>query len=162
VGKSTGARDLVVGHSPSKELRVEDESGDGVLDMDAALLDVEVRETRMKLADPLLEKRVGKLDRHESHIEYVVTEEVVRPGEQLYVLGEVVRVALQAGDGGYRGVRGSPTLSGPDAPLLVYAGTERGLLDELGAEDRALGLVIALATGACVVLGAAVVGLAAL
>jgi hypothetical protein len=162
MGKSSGTRDLVLGKSPSKELRVEDESGDGVLQLDEALLDVEVHETRMKDADRRLEELVGELERHEAHQHYLVTEEIVKPGEPLYVLGEVVSVSMHASEGAYRSVRGSPTLAGSGAPLLVYSGTERGLLEEMRAEERGLGLVFQLAACAAIVLAVIVVGLAAL
>lgn len=142
-GKNTSTRELHV-LRPRDDLEVVDDSGEGVLHLANAVLDVEVRKLTMKLAPPRFEERGIVLARHADHVSYTVEERVIRDGEALYVLGEVSNVTLQHDERSYRAVRGSPTLGSADAsPVLVFAGDERGLVATVAAESRhANGLAI--------------------
>lgn len=160
VGKRTETRSVHQSYQP-RELTVSDESGEGRLDLGHVLVDGEVRTRRLTEWTDTLTRRTGPLDRHPSHICYVVTEQVLRPGELLYVLGEVIDVQMRGSEQGYRAVRGAPTLGGAEAPLVIYAGTERGLLGELQAERVGLGVLLAVALGSLALLGGATAWLAA-
>src|SRR5262249_15237752 len=64
---------------------------------------------------------------------------------------------------GYRSVRGSPTLGGTDvAPVLVYAGDERGLVGSLAVEARAANSLFVIAACASFSLAALLIYLASL
>lgn len=160
-GKNTSTRELLV-IRPHADLEVVDDSGEGVLHLDNAVLDVEVRKLTMKLAPPRFAERGIVLDRHPDHVSYQVEERIIRDGEPLYVLGEVSNVTLQHDERSYRAVRGSPTLGSADAPpVLVFAGDERGLVASVAAEARhANGLAIL--AGAVLALLAAATGWLAL
>lgn len=119
------------------EVGVTDESGDGTLDLRRSILDVELREQRLRALSPRYAERGVVVSMHPRHIEYVVKESVIKDGESLFVFGDVSGIALQSDEGGYRTVRGSPTLGGADAaPVLVYSGSQRGLVDMLSREAR--------------------------
>jgi hypothetical protein len=160
VGKSTSTQSLHTSIEPA-QIVVSDESGDGRLDLSNALVDGEVRTLRQKEPPDGLERRTGALSRHPSHVHYIVTEQILRPGEALYVFGEVTQIEMHGSEEGYRAVRGSPTLGGADAPLLVYAGTERGLVGELNGEHAGLGIVLSAALGSLAMLLVATAWLAA-
>lgn len=160
-GKNTNTRELLA-IRPQDDLEVVDDSGEGVLHLANAVLDVEVRKLNMKQAPPRFEERGIVLDRHSEHVAYQVEERFIRDGEPLYVLGEVSDVTLQHDERSYRAVRGSPTLGSADAPpVLVFAGDERGLVASVAAEARhANGLAIL--AGAALALLAAATGWLAL
>lgn len=160
-GKNTSTRELLVVR-PRADLEVVDDSGEGVLHLENAVLDVEVRKLTMKLAPPRFAERGIVLDLHPDHVSYQVEERIIRDGEPLYVLGEVSNVTLQHDERSYRAVRGSPTLGSADAPpVLVFAGDERGLVASVAAEARhANGLAIL--AGAVLALLAAATGWLAL
>ena len=160
VGKSTQSRSLHHSIVPN-EIAVSDESGDGRLDLTNSIVDGEVRKLTTREPVRALVDRAGPLERHESHTQYVATETVLLSGAPLYVLGEVAQIEMKGSEEGYRSVRGSPTLGGADAPLLVYAGSERGLVDALSAEHSSLGLVLSCALGSLAMLLAAIAWLAA-
>ncbi len=128
-----------------KKLSVTDESGEGRPEMRLAVSDIDVLTTR---DDARILARYPKLERHDRHKHYTVEERFIMPGEQLYILGEVVTLDMQASDRGYRSVRGAPTLGGQDGPLLVYAGSEAGLLEQIVAEGRRLSVLRTVALGA--------------
>lgn len=160
-GKNTSTRELLV-IRPQPDLEVVDDSGEGVLHLDNAILDVEVRKLTMALAPPRFAERGIELERHPEHVSYEVEERVIRDGEPLYVLGEVSNVTLQQDERSYRAVRGSPTLGSADTPpVVVFAGDERGLVASVAAEARhANGLAIL--AGAVLALLAAATGWLAL
>lgn len=160
VGKNQQRRNLYASTLPL-EIVVTDESGDGRLDLSNALVDCEVRTLLEKELPAAVERRTGALARHESHRQYEVTEQVLATDAPLYVLGEVTHLEMHGGEAGYRAVRGAPTLGGSDAPLLVYAGSERGLIEELRVEHTALGIALVGAAGSLAMLLAAIAWLAA-
>jgi hypothetical protein len=143
-------------------LEIVDESGDGVLQLGSALLDVEVNRATYRDAPPRLEARGVTLERHPAHINYKVEERVIYEGDPLYVMGEVSQLELHSGgEGGYRSVRGSPTLGGADMPpVLVFAGDERGLVELLEREARGEHRLAVFAACAAGLLSAAVTFLA--
>lgn len=136
---------------PREELRVVDESGEGILHLGCAILDVEVRKASFKEVPPRLAQMGKELTKHPNHIAYNVEERVIHAGEQLYVLGDVSDVSLQADESaGYRAVRGSPTLGGAsNPPLLVFSGDERGLVSLLESEAKAAHRLAIVAAGMC-------------
>jgi hypothetical protein len=136
---------------PHEELRVVDESGEGVLHLGCAILDVEVRKAAFKDVPPRLVQMGKQLTKHANHLNYHVEERVIHEGEQLYVLGDVSDVQLHADESaGYRAVRGSPTLGGAsNPPLLVFSGDERGLVSLLESEAKAAHRLAIVAAGMC-------------
>jgi hypothetical protein len=136
---------------PHEELRVVDESGEGVLHLGCAILDVEVRKAAFKEAPPRVLQAGMTLTKHPSHMQYHVEERVIHDGEQLYVFGDVSDVSLHAdATAGYRAVRGSPTLGGTATPpLLVFSGDERGLVSSLEGEAKAAHRLAIAAAGMC-------------
>ena len=135
-GKSTTTVDRVVTRNRDA-VRISDESGHGTLDLRHAVLDLSTHEQSWVSSVPGLGARRVELTPQPGHQRFEVTEKVIRPGEELYVLGEVSGMTLSPSELGYRTVAGSPTLGGSHAPLLVYAGTERGLVDALEREAAA-------------------------
>jgi hypothetical protein len=118
-------------------VRVSDESGYGTLDLRHAVLDLSTHEKSWVSSVPGLDARQVALAPQGGHQRFEVTEKVIRPGEELYVFGEVSGMTLSPSEHGYRTVAGSPTLGGSHAPLLVYAGTARGLVEALEREANA-------------------------
>jgi hypothetical protein len=144
----------------SRELDVVDESGEGVLHLEHAVLDVDVRRVSFGGVPRRLAEEGVKLERHENHVAYVVEERAVEDGEALWVLGEVSGLTLRADESGYRSVRGSPSLGGEGVPpVLVFAGDERGLVASLRREAR-VATALAVLAASCAV--AAVVSTALL
>lgn len=136
-GKSTG-RLLHHVVRPRDTVRVTDESGEGVLDLKTAVLDVYHHSRSFKELPASLAKRIPPMTLHKAHVGFVIEERLIFEGERLYVLGDVTGMTLQAtGEGGYRSVRGAPTLGGSGTPpLLVYSGDERGLVKTLDRDAR--------------------------
>jgi hypothetical protein len=146
---------------PSRELDVVDESGEGVLHLEHAVLDVDVRRASFDGVPPRLAAAGVKLERHENHVAYVVEERVVEDGEALWVLGEVSGLTLRPDESGYRSVRGSPSLGGEGVPpVLVFAGDERGLVASLRREAR-VASALAIFAASCAVAAAVATGLLA-
>ncbi len=147
-GKNTSTRELCV-FRPTNELEVVDESGDGVLDLSHAIVDVELRKVSVQDLAARYAERGVVVERHPNHVTYQVEERVIRDGEPLYVFGHVSGLELRSAEQGYRSVRGAPRLGGADnPPVLVYAGDERGLVASLSREARtanSLAVVAALA-----------------
>jgi hypothetical protein len=161
-GKNTRSIERLVFRG-SDELEVVDESGDGVLDLSHAILDVETRKVSLPELSPRYAERGITLDRQINHLTYKIEERVIRAGEPLYVFGDVSGIALKASEEGYRSVRGSPTLGGTDvAPVLVHAGDERGLVASLAVEARAANSMVVIAACASFSLTALLVYLASL
>ncbi len=122
---------------PRDTLEVVDESGDGVLQLGNAVLDVELRTATFKEAPPRVAESGLILSRHPHHMRYIVEERVIAVDERLYVLGDITNVALRPDESGYRSVRGSPTLGDAlSPPVLVHAGDARGLVRALENEAR--------------------------
>jgi hypothetical protein len=161
-GKNTALVERGV-HRAVDELDVVDESGDGRIDLRRSILDVELRKLTLKDLSPRYAERGIVPERHPNHVAYVVEERVIRDGDPLYVFGDVSDIALRANEGGYRAVRGAPTLGGTDvAPVLVYAGDERSLVATLTAEARVAHGMAVLAGLASVALTASLAYLASL
>lgn len=131
-----------------RQLHVADESGEGVLDLRHAVLDVKVDELTCDELPPSFAAHGVHLPRHEHHASWSVEERAIADGERLFVLGEVSAVNVRPDGVGYRSVVGSPLLGGAGVPpVVVFSGDERGLLATLRAEGRfTLGLAIGCAT----------------
>ena len=143
------------------DLAVVDESGEGRLDLSNAVLDVEQRTLTMPALSPRYLERGISLLPHPNHVNYIVKEWVIKDGEPLYVFGDVSDISLQASEGGYRTVRGAPTLGGKDAaPVLVHSGDERGLVQLLTREARVANSFAVVAACVCTALGATLIALA--
>jgi hypothetical protein len=135
-GKSTSKQQLLVSRQRN-DVGVADESGEGTLDLQRSILEVELRQQAFKTLSPRYAQRGIVPSIHPRHVQYIVEERVIKDGEPLFVFGDVSGIALQSDEGGYRTVRGSPTLGGADAaPVLVYAGSQRGLVGMLTREAR--------------------------
>lgn len=159
-GKNSSSRTLLH-HRQGDELTVTDESGEGVLHLAPAVLDVERRKVTVEELPRRYAREGIVVERHAKHESYTVEEQVIRDGEALYVFGDVTELALRTDGLSYRSVKGSPTLGGAGrAPVLVYAGDERGLVAALEVRAREARVLAAVAASACVALAAALAGLA--
>ena len=135
-GKNT-SKQLVVESRQRNELGVVDESGEGTLNLQRSILEVELRSQTFTALPERYAQRGVVVYPHPRHIKYHVEEHVIKDGESLFVFGDVSGIALQSDEGGYRSVRGSPTLGGADAaPVLVYSGSQKGLVEMLTREAR--------------------------
>jgi hypothetical protein len=115
----------------------------------------------MPALSPRYLERGVSVGMHPNHVSYTVKEWVIKDGEPLYVFGDVSDIALQASEGGYRTVRGSPALGGKDAaPVLVHSGDERGLIALLSREARSANSYAVVAACVCTGLGIALAALA--
>ena len=151
-GKNTSSIERLVVRA-SDEVVVVDESGDGVLDLSHAILDVELRKLTMVKLSPRYAERGVRVERHDKHVSYLIEERVIRADEPLYVLGHVSGLDLRSSGQGYRSVRGAPKLGGADLPpVLVHAGDEQGLVASLAAQARAANGMAAAAGFAAVLL----------
>lgn len=160
---STSTREVYRGRLRD-HLTVVDESGEGRLDLSNSILEVEERTTEMETLSPPLVERGILVTPHAKHLSYTIREWIIRDGEPLYVFGDVSDIALRASEGGYRAVRGAPTLgSGKDAaPVLVHAGDERGLIALLTREARDANSYAVVAGCMCAAIAAALIALARL
>jgi hypothetical protein len=160
-GKNTSTQQVHTSATTDK-MEVVDESGHGTLDLTNAILDVEIRSVTMPALSPRYAERGVSVGIHPSHISYTINELVITNGEALYVFGDVSNIALQASEGGYRSVTGSPTLGGRDAaPVLVHSGDERGLVAMLSRDARAANSFAVVAACVCIGICGALAVLAA-
>lgn len=159
-GRNTSTQEVYRGRLRD-HLAVVDESGEGRLDLSNAILDVEERTLTMPQLSPRYHERGVPPGQHPKHVSFIVKEWIIRDQEPLYVFGDVSGIALQASEGGYRTVRGSPTLGGKDAaPVLVHSGDERGLIQLLSREARIANSYAVVAACMCTAIAATLVALA--
>lgn len=154
VAPRRGPRSWIVKAS-SDALDVADESGAGELHLgEDAIIDTEVRRLTLKVLPPRYAERGIVAPPDPKRRGYVVEERVIRDGERLYVFGDVNTPF--ADQGAYRSVSGATTLGGEGVPpVLVYAGSERGLVAALFREARQAKSIAAAAAYATAALGAA-------
>lgn len=159
-GKNTSTHEVYRGRLRD-QLKVVDESGDGVLDLSSSVLDVELRTITMNTLSPRYYEHGISVVPHPQHVSFTIKEWLIKDDEPLYVFGDVSDIALHASEGGYRTVRGSPTLGGKDAaPVLVHSGDERGLIALLSSEARGANSYAVVAACMCAGIAAAVIALA--
>lgn len=159
-GRNTSSQEVYRGRLRD-HLPVVDESGEGRLDLSNAILDVEERTLTMPQLSSRYYERGVPPGQHPSHVSFTVKEWVIKDDEPLYVFGDVSDISLQASEGGYRTVRGAPTLGGKDAaPVLVHAGDERGLIQLLSREARVANSYAVVAACVCTAIAASLAALA--
>lgn len=148
---------------------VVDDSGEGWLDLTHAELDLRSTVTFFKegsnahLSAALAASPVGALRPSAPHVHWVVEQNVLDPGEKLYVLGQCKRVENPKGVGSYRADSTMPVVGGsPDARIIVHAGTERSLLRSIGLERGYLDLLTAALAGVAISAAATMIALASL
>lgn len=135
---------------------VEDPTGNGVLDLTGADIDLRARSRALSgaAAEALLQAYArtpfgGFAASASPYVALVVEESFVDPGEHLYVLGKVARIEDPDAQSTYRDMATVPVVGSPDpARLVVFAGDERALLSRLAREKNvaaaaAYGLVAA-------------------
>ena len=148
---STGTADMPpVTLRSAPTITIHDASGEGRIDATNAILDVETHSLTLAKLPPDL-RRV-----HHAHADsraFLVTERGIAPEEPLFVLGEVRAIEMSPG-AGYREVRGAPTVGGEGYPVIVHAGTERGLVARLAKEASGVTLIATAALGLVALLGA--------
>lgn len=143
-GKSTRVTLIAGPHDAPEQIAVTDASGAGTVYLGRAALDVEKKSMESVGLPKNVRARFGDPAPKEAHSAWIVEEERIGVGEELLVFGEVTSTTLRAGDAGYRTTERSPTLGGPESPVVVYAGKHVELDRELRAERRAATIVVAL------------------
>lgn len=152
-GKNTSKQEVLTSRQRNT-VGVVDVSSEGTLDLQRSILEVELREARFVSLSPRYAERGISPIPHPRHIQFIVREHVIKDNEQLFVFGDVSGISLQSDEGGYRTVRGSPTLGGADAtPVLVYSGSQRGLVEMLEREARIANVFALVAICLCGVMG---------
>ena len=136
-----------------------DESGEGMLELEGAKLDI--RSVGMSVTPSSLDaesRRVrpllDTLPRTANHTRFIVEECFVEPGESLYVLGHAEQVPGNQARSGYRVAPTTAVVRAKgDASLFVHAGSEGSLLGGINV-DRAVNAVLTAALGGMIVLWA--------
>lgn len=125
-------------------LPIVDESGPGYLDLTHAQFDLRA----VRHVPSAVEVEVGRWKSILGSIEvkpyasFEIEERQLSPGESLYVLGMVDHRQPTEDGGGYRAAAGVPVIGAAEgAGLIVYAGTERGLLAKLRWKRTCLDLL---------------------
>lgn len=131
---------------------VRDASGDGLIDLTHAELDLRSTVKTFKqgdeLATALARTPVGALSPRSGHLHWTVEQSVLDPGEALYVLGQCARIEDPKAAGSYRADSTMAVVGGSaDARIIVHAGTERSLLRSIGLERSYLDLLAAALSG---------------
>lgn len=134
-----------------------DESGEGMLELEGAKLDVRsVGKSVTPLSSDAESLRVrpllDTLPRTSGHMRFIVEECFIEPGESLYVLGHAEQVPGNQARSGYRVAPTTAVVRAKgDASLFVHAGSEGSLLAGINV-DRAVNTVLIAALGMMTVL----------
>ncbi len=155
-GKSTSTK-LVSTTFSQPGVAVLDESGEGMLELEGAKLDIRsvgqsVKPTSSDAASQRVRPLLDTLPRTAGHMRFIVEESFVEPGESLYVLGHAEQVPGSQARSGYRVAPTTAVVRAKgDASLFVHAGSEGSLLTGINV-DRAMNAVLIAALGGMLVL----------
>lgn len=159
-GKSTETR-RVQESASQPGVPVIDESGEGMLELPDAKLDVRavgmsVRAVTWGQDAERIRRILSGLPKADRHVRFIVEERFVEPGESLYVLGHVERVHAAQARAGYRQAPTSAVIRATgESKLFVHAGSERSLLSGIRLEEALASAMVWMMGGLAVLMAGA-------